>query len=72
MSDISDSGTLIVRAVFVPEGEEPPPDLAANFDTLHFSVTFDPASGLLTGAEPGASFDGDVRAEWVPDGNTSE
>ncbi len=58
---------LVIRAVFVPEGEQPPPEFSSVFDPLHFPATLDPATGQITCAMPGGDFNGDIRAEWHPD-----
>ena len=60
---------LVIRAVFVPEGEQPPPEFSSVFDPLHFPATLDPATGQITCAMPGGDFNGDIRAEWHPDEN---
>ena len=57
---------LIVRAVFVPDGEQPPAEFLADIDPLHFRATLDPATGEITCANTGVSIDGDVRARWFP------
>ncbi len=71
MSGSSDRPTpaqdvVIVPAVFVPDGEEPPPELPANFDSLHFRVTLDTETGEMTCDDAGNAFDQGVRAEWHP------
>jgi hypothetical protein len=60
------AGTLIVRAVFVPDGEQPPPDLIADFNSLHLPATLDPETGEITCDNAGFDFNGAVRAEWHP------
>jgi hypothetical protein len=72
LSDTSDRRsagplTLVVRAVFVPEGEQPPPEFSSVFNTIKFAATLDPETGVITCDNAGVSFDGDVRAEWHPD-----
>jgi hypothetical protein len=72
LSDTSDRRsagplTLVVRAVFVPEGEQPPPEFSSVFNTIKFAATLDPETGTITCDNAGVSFDGDVRAEWHPD-----
>jgi hypothetical protein len=57
----------VLRAVFVPDGEDLPAEFMSDFDPLHFRVTRDPVTGALTGATAGTDFDGDIRAEWHPD-----
>jgi hypothetical protein len=59
--------TLVVRAAFVPDGEQPPPELMADFTPLHFPATMDTATGQITCANAGASLDGDISATWYPD-----
>ena len=58
---------LVVRAVFVPDGEQPPPEFSGVFDPLKFRATLDPATGIITCDNAGMSFLGDIRAEWHPD-----
>jgi hypothetical protein len=58
---------LVIRAVFVPERELPPPEFSSVFDPLHFPATLDPATGIITCDNAGMSFLGDIRAEWHPD-----
>jgi hypothetical protein len=58
---------LVVRAAFVPNGEQPPPEYMAVFDPLHLPATIDPATGEITCAYAGADLNGDVPAEWHPD-----
>jgi hypothetical protein len=60
------TGILIVRAVFVPDGEQPPPDLIADFNSLHLPATLDPETGEITCDNAGFDFNGAVRAEWHP------
>jgi len=72
LSDTSDRSspdpfTLVLRAAFVPEGEQPPPELAADFSPLKFRATLDKATGIITCENAGVSFGGDIRAEWHPD-----
>ena len=64
----TDPGVLVVRAVFVPEGEQPPADFASAFDPLHFPATLDPETWAQSPATvAGTDFDGDLQAEWHPD-----
>jgi hypothetical protein len=56
----------VLRAVFVPDGESPPPEFLS-IDPMILSVTRDPATGEVTGGDAGVSLDGDIGAEWVPD-----
>jgi hypothetical protein len=72
LSDTSDRAspgplTLVLRAAFVPEGEDPPADFTADFSPLKFRATLDRATGTLTCEGAGTSFGGDIRAEWHPD-----
>ena len=64
---VADPNTLVIRAVFVPDGEDPPPEFAGDFEPLRIPATRDPATGQITCANVGISFDGDVLAQWVPD-----
>jgi len=61
---------LVVRAAFVPDGEQPPPEFMADFSPLHIRATRDPATGEITCDNAGCNFDGDIRAEWYPDQNS--
>ena len=63
---------LVIRAVFVPDGEEPPPDVAATMSPLRFRATLDPETGILAGDSEGNAFGGDLLAEWVPDSDDGE
>jgi hypothetical protein len=72
LSDTSDRSspgpfTLVLRAAFVPDGEDPPPEFAADFSPLKFRATLDKATGTITCDSAGMNFDGDIRAEWHPD-----
>jgi hypothetical protein len=72
LSDTSDRSsanpfTLVLRAAFVPDGEQPPPELAADFSPLKFRATLDRATGVITCENAGMTFDGDIQAEWHPD-----
>lgn len=68
-SDRSSAGpfTLALRAAFVPDGEQPPPEFAADFSPLKFRATLDRTTGAITCENAGMTFDGDIRAEWHPD-----
>jgi hypothetical protein len=57
----------VIRAAFVPDGAEPPPEFAGRWDQLRMRATYDPTTGELTCATPGTHFGGDIRAEWHPD-----
>jgi hypothetical protein len=59
---------LVLRAVFVPDGEQPPPEFMADFSPLRIRATRDPATGEITCDDAGADFDGDISAQWHPDG----
>ena len=59
--------TLVLRAAFVPDGEDPPPEFAADFSPLKFRATLDRTTGIITCDSAGMNFDGDIRAEWHPD-----
>ena len=57
---------LVVRAVFVPDGDQPPPEFAGDFNPLQMRATRDPATGEITCDAAGTVFGGDIRAEWYP------
>lgn len=59
--------TLVLRAAFVPDGEQPPPELAADFSPLKFRATIDRTTGVITCENAGMSFGGDIQAEWHTD-----
>jgi hypothetical protein len=63
----ADPFTLALRAAFVPDGEQPPPELASDFSPLRFRATLEVATGTITCEDAGISFGGDIRAEWHPD-----
>ncbi len=77
LSDTSDRSsanplfTLVLRAAFVPEGEQPPPpSFAADFSPLKFRATLDdPTTGVIICENAGMTFGGDIQAEWHPDEN---
>jgi hypothetical protein len=58
---------LVLRAAFVPDGEQPPADLSADFSPLTFRATLDRETGMITCDNAGTNFDGDIRAEWHPE-----
>jgi hypothetical protein len=58
---------LVLRAAFVPDGEQPPPEFSSDFSPLTFRATLDPATGAITCDNAGMNFDGDIRAEFHPD-----
>ena len=57
--------TLILQAVFVPDGESPPPEFSNAMDPLRFAVTLDPETGSLTSDEFGS--DVPILAQFIPD-----
>ena len=73
MSDASDRPAspgphvLVLRAAFVPDGQQPPSEFSSDFSPLRFRATLDPATGAITCDNAGMNFDGDVLAEWHPD-----
>jgi hypothetical protein len=72
LSDTSDRSspgtfTLVLRAAFVPDGEDPPPEFAADFSPLKFRATLDRVTGIITCDSAGINFGGDILAEWHPD-----
>jgi hypothetical protein len=58
---------LVLRAAFVPDGEQPPPEFAADFSPLKFRATLYRTTGVITCENVGMTFGGDIRAEWHPD-----
>jgi hypothetical protein len=60
-------GNLIVRAVFVPEGEQVPPDFTTEFEPLHFPATLNTETGEITCTNAGPDLNGGVLAQWYPD-----
>ncbi len=71
MSDPPDRPTpgpdvLVLRAVFVPEGQQPPPEFASVWNPLRIPATVDPATGQITCDNAGTNFGGDILAEWHP------
>ena len=56
-----------MRAVFVPDGEEPPSDLAYMLHPLRLRASLDPATGAVTCNDAGMTFHGDIPATWMPD-----
>ena len=72
MSDTSDSSspdpdTVVVRAVFVPDGEDPPPEFTTGLSSLHFPATYDPETGVITTDMSEGSASGAVSGTWVSD-----
>jgi hypothetical protein len=57
----------VLRGVFVPKGEQPPPEFASDFRPLRIPATRDPATGQITCHNAGISFGGDLLAHWYPD-----
>jgi len=57
---------LVLRAVFVPDGEAPPEEFASVWNPLRIAATYDPATGDLNCA-PGNGFDRGFLAQWHPD-----
>ncbi len=68
---VAGPGVLVVRAVFVPDGQQPPGEFMGVFDPLRFRATLDPATGVITCDNAGMSFGGDVLAQWYPDDEQS-
>jgi hypothetical protein len=59
--------TLVLRAAFVPDGKQPPPEFSSDFSPLKFRATLDPQTGAITCDNAGMNFDGDILAEFHPD-----
>jgi len=49
---------LVLRAAFVPEGEQPPPEFASDFSPLKFRATLDRTTGVITCDNAGMNFGG--------------
>lgn len=64
--------TLLLRAAFVPDGEEPPPDLARMPHPLRLRASLDPATGAVSCDDTGTNFHGGIPAEWIPDAPAGE
>jgi len=60
---------LVIRAAFVPDQEQPPPELSSDFRPLRVPVSLDPATGQIICDDSGTSFHRRIRAEWHPDEN---
>ncbi len=60
-------GALLVRAVFVPDGAQPPAEFMGHFSPLRFRATLDRTTGAITCGNAGINFGGDVAARWYPD-----
>jgi len=60
------ANTLVLRAVFVPEGQQPPPGFGVWPEPIRFSAEYDPeAGGFVTNATGGGLFAG-LAGQWVP------
>jgi hypothetical protein len=57
---------LVVRAVFVPDGEQPPRELAADFYPPRLRAILDPATRQITGDNARMASGDDIRAQWYP------
>jgi hypothetical protein len=57
----------VVRAAFVFEGEQPPPEFSSVFNPLRMPATRDPETGQITCDNAGINFGAGIRAEWHPD-----
>src|SRR6266567_2600462 len=63
---------LVLRDVFVPEGESPPPEVSGWINPLRLPATMNRQTGELTcGDGAGAAWGGAIRAEWHPDADQS-
>jgi hypothetical protein len=58
---------VVVRAAFVPEGADPPPELAADFTPIRIPAKLNPETGEITCDGVGTNFHGDLSAQWHPD-----
>jgi hypothetical protein len=72
LSDTSDRPapgpfTLAIRAAFVPDGEQSPPEFSGDMYPLRFPATLDPTTGEITLANAGINPGGDLVAQFVPD-----
>jgi hypothetical protein len=63
------AGVLVLRAAFVPDSEQPPPEFQSALNPLRIPARRDPATGEITCVNAGLSILGDLRAEWHPDQN---
>jgi len=73
-SDRSTPGPLdiVVRAAFVPDGQQAPPEFAGDFNPLRIPATLDPETGQITCDNAGTNFGGDLLAEWHPDADQDD
>jgi hypothetical protein len=58
---------LVLRAVFVPDGGQPPPEFINDLHPLRIPCTYNRKTGEITCRDAGLNFDGDIRAEFHPD-----
>ena len=58
---------MVLRGVFVPDGQKPPPEFSSDLSPLRVRATLDPTTGAITCDDAGISFDGDIRGDWYPD-----
>ncbi len=63
---------LVIRAVFVPDGEQPPRDFAAAWDALRMPATRDSVTGQITCDDAGSFFGSGIRGEWHSDENQAD
>lgn len=59
--------TLVLRAVFVPDGYDPPVGFIANPYALRFRATYDPETGILTCEETSGGVVSGLAAKWRPE-----
>ena len=59
--------TMVLKAAFVPDGQDPPPDLALGRYPLRLRARLDPRTGEMITQAAGGLFIQDVPAEWKPD-----
>ena len=71
MPDFSDSSapgdtTLVIPAVFVPEGHAPPAEFAGSEQSIRIPATFDPRTGIISTDDTGPE-NGDIGpCTWQP------
>jgi hypothetical protein len=58
------STTIAVPAVFVPDGQTPPPEFATLWNPLRIRATYDPTTGVLTADDPTGR---GIVGTWCPD-----